>query len=207
MGQSKNLGFYKHGNLPHLDAGDAIQFVSFVLADAAPKKQLPRNNPGMGIRCMNSNTLNDQILDKSHGRCILRVPLIANTVLCSILLRDSISHDTLAWVIMPNHVHVLLRQRKDFQLSKVVKQIKAGSAFNIRKIMGIQGPVWQRGYFDRFIRNPEHLRKTVSYIHQNPVRARLVSRPQDWQWSSYSKFDSSETAARFSLPPDWFSDV
>ena len=48
-------------------------------------------------------------------------------------------------------------------------------------------PVWHREYWDRFIRNERHLQQAVEYIHQNPVKAGLVARPQDWRWSSAAR--------------------
>jgi len=45
-------------------------------------------------------------------------------------------------------------------------------------------PVWHREYWDRYIRNGAHFRKTLDYIHQNPVSAKFVTHPEDWPWSS-----------------------
>lgn len=204
MNKGSNLGFYKHGNLPHLDVADGIQFVTFVLADAAPRFQMRRNSLGMGMRSRDESILNDRILDQGKGSCILRIPEIANSVLRSVLLNDGTSHELIAWVIMPNHVHLLLAQRKGQRLGSIVKQIKAGATRNIHKLLPGFGPIWQRGYFDRMMRSPEHLRKTVTYIHRNPVKAGLVSCPREWQFSSYRSFNSATIAARFELPADWF---
>jgi len=44
--------------------------------------------------------------------------------------------------------------------------------------------VWHREYWDRFIRNERHFQQVVEYIHQNPVKAGLVERPEQWPWSS-----------------------
>ncbi|MCB1187730.1 transposase [bacterium] len=204
MIQRGNLGFYKHGNLPHLDTADAIQFVTFVLADAAPRFQMKRNSLGIGMRSSEESILNDRILDQGKGTCMLGSPSIANIVLRSILLNDGYSHETLAWVIMPNHVHLLLTQKKDNRLGSIVKQIKAGSTRNIRRLRQTSEAIWQRGYFDRMIRSPEHLLKTVTYIHRNPVKAGLVGCPRDWQFSSCHTFNPIATAARLGLPEDWF---
>jgi REP element-mobilizing transposase RayT len=46
------------------------------------------------------------------------------------------------------------------------------------------GPIWFREYWDRFVRNERHLQNVVDYIHQNPVKAGLVTKPEEWRWSS-----------------------
>lgn len=46
------------------------------------------------------------------------------------------------------------------------------------------GRVWQRGYWDRYIRSEQHFRAAVAYDHKSPVKARLVEKPEDWPWSS-----------------------
>lgn len=52
--------------------------------------------------------------------------------------------------------------------------------------------VWMREYWDRFIRNEKHFVATVNYIHQNPVKAGLVSHPEDWPWSSAKEYQEAE---------------
>jgi len=53
-------------------------------------------------------------------------------------------------------------------------------------------PVWHREYWDRFIRNERHFQQAVEYIHQNPVKAGLVERPEQWPWSSASIMEKRE---------------
>ena len=45
-------------------------------------------------------------------------------------------------------------------------------------------PVWHREYWDRYMRNENHLAQAIDYIHKNPVKARLVNSPEEWLWSS-----------------------
>jgi hypothetical protein len=90
---------------------------------------------------------------------------------------------------MPNHVHVLLETLTP--LAKIVQGWKSITArwaltHNEEFQLGIPDPkhLWMREYWDRFIRNDTHLENVVLYIHQNPVKAGLCQRAEDWPWSS-----------------------
>jgi putative transposase len=50
--------------------------------------------------------------------------------------------------------------------------------------LAASSPVWHREYWDRYIRDQAHLAQVIDYIHQNPVKAGLVAKPEDWPWSS-----------------------
>jgi REP element-mobilizing transposase RayT len=91
---------------------------------------------------------------------------------------------------MPNHVHVLIEQREGWPLAKVVQSWKRHTSREIHR-MGSPSctrraspPLWQRDYWDRFIRNERHLLAALRYIENNPVVAGLVSAPEDWRWGS-----------------------
>ena len=84
---------------------------------------------------------------------------------------DAIS---LAWVIMPDHLHWLLQLNKRWPLTKAVKTIKARSAIAINRHLRRQGSLWQRAFFDRAVRREEDIRQVARYIVANPLRAGLV---------------------------------
>ncbi|MCB1186948.1 transposase [bacterium] len=207
MDVDKHLGFYKHGNLPHLDVARAVQFITFNLVDAVPREQMYRNALGLGVRSGHAYALNDRQLDSGKGSCILSRPDIASVVKNSILRREQISYQTLAWVLMPNHVHILIKQLEGYPISRVLKQIKGSSTHEIRNITGTIEPVWQIGYFDRMIRDVLQLRRTIDYIHQNPVHARLVGSARDWPMSSYKMYDWQKLAESLMLPVEWLEET
>ena len=89
----------------------------------------------------------------------------------------------MAWVVMPNHVHLLV-EVWDKPLAGLVKSWKGYSARQINRILGRTGPLWQEEYWDRYIRNEEHFQKALRYVEGNPVRARLVRESADWPFSS-----------------------
>src|SRR5690606_7648137 len=95
-----------------------------------------------------------------------------------------------AWVVMPNHVHVLIEPIANHSLSEIVQSWKSYTAKALLRHEAGGPPalpeqrVWQPDYWDRFIRDERHYRATVDYIHQNPVKAGLCSKAEDWPWSS-----------------------
>jgi REP element-mobilizing transposase RayT len=87
---------------------------------------------------------------------------------------------------MPNHVHLLIEQVEGFPLGAVVRSWKSFTAKAINERLGRTGAVWARDYFDRFIRNEAHFCHAAAYVEDNPVKAGLVARREDWPFSSAS---------------------
>ena len=85
---------------------------------------------------------------------------------------------------MPNHVHLLLAPLAGWALARIFQGIKGYTAREINRILGRQGAFWQGENFDHLIRNEEDWQDKFDYIHQNPVKAGLVKRPQDYYFSS-----------------------
>ena len=93
-----------------------------------------------------------------------------------------------AWVLMPNHVHVALRLLVDQDLASAVRSIKGSSAREANRLLNRSGsPFWAKDYFDRRIRDRDHEGRVTRYIENNPVKAGLCGRVQDWLWSSAGK--------------------
>lgn len=87
---------------------------------------------------------------------------------------------SLAWVLMPDHLHWLFALR-DAELSSVIKRLKGRSATALRLSVG-PGPVWQRGFHDHALRSEEDVQAVARYIVTNPLRAGLVTRLGDYPW-------------------------
>ena len=97
--------------------------------------------------------------------------------------RERYFYDLRAWVIMPNHVHVLLEPK--VPLSIITRWLKGSTARQANEILGRTGNTfWQNESFDHWVRNDEELNRIVRYIEYNPVTAGLVKTPEDWAWSS-----------------------
>jgi putative transposase len=87
------------------------------------------------------------------------------------------------YVIMPNHLHLLLTPRES-KLEKCMQFIKGNFSYRAKKELSFVGSVWQGSYYDRRVRTPEEYHADQHYIHQNPVTAGLCPRREDWPWSS-----------------------
>lgn len=88
--------------------------------------------------------------------------------------------DSLAWVIMPDHLHWLFQLNERETLSATVKQLKARSALAIGRHVELGAPVWQRGFHDHAIRSDEDILGVARYIVANPLRAGLVEHIGDY---------------------------
>lgn len=183
------------GYLPHLEAPNAIQAITFRLNDALPHAVVDRldrelESQPVEQRSSEKRRRIDQLMDACHGCCILRQPEVAEVVERGLLIGDETKYRLLAWVIMPNHVHALIEPGLGMSLGRIVQSWKSFSARWINahaEAIGLRSrmePVWQREYWDRFIRDEAHYRATVEYIHANPVKAGLVSKSSLWRWSS-----------------------
>ncbi len=116
------------------------------------------------------------------GECWLRRPDIASLVQNALIYHHDRSYDLHAWVIMPNHGHVLATQLPGKHLPDILHSIKSYTATTANKILSRRGAFWQHESFDRYIRNYKHYANVIEYIENNPVKAGLCERKEDWQW-------------------------
>lgn len=88
------------------------------------------------------------------------------------------------FVVMQNHVHILLTVPPETNLESVMQLIKGGFSYRARKAYGFSGEIWQRGFSDVFV--PDHASFLVhrKYIEQNPVKAGLASAPEEYPFGS-----------------------
>ncbi|WNW14427.1 transposase (plasmid) [Pseudomonas sp. DTU_2021_1001937_2_SI_NGA_ILE_001] len=87
--------------------------------------------------------------------------------------------DSLAWVVMPDHLHWLLVLRRA-PLARLVQRVKSRSARTVNQARAMQGRLWQNGFHDKAIRREEDLQHLARYIITNPLRAGLVNRVGDY---------------------------
>jgi REP element-mobilizing transposase RayT len=87
---------------------------------------------------------------------------------------------SLAFVVMPDHLHWLFVLGDHLDLSAVVRALKGRSAARLGRARGVPGPVWQRGFFDHAVRRDEDLRPIARYIVANPLRRGLVQHLGDY---------------------------
>jgi REP-associated tyrosine transposase len=98
--------------------------------------------------------------------------------------RDAGEFDLHEYVVMPNHVHLLLSVSHEKQLSRVIQLIKGGFSHSLREAGIVFPAVWQQRYHDRRVRDGNEFAEFSRYIRQNPVRKGLVDDAEDYPYSS-----------------------
>ncbi len=101
---------------------------------------------------------------------------------------DEMKYSVYAWVIMPDHLHAVIRLRGDKTLSQVMNRVKGVASRKINLLRGHGGNLWQESFHDEAIRNERQMNATIDYIHYNPIRPGLVENPEDYEFSSYRAF-------------------
>ena len=182
-------GWYSRGYIPHFDAPELLQFITFRLHDSMPSDLIKQWQDELSTqpKQKRENELRSRILkyiDNAEGACYLRQPSIAEQMEQALLHGDGNNYHLLSWIVMPNHVHTLIEVTGKASLSSIVQSWKSYTAHQANKLLGRESPFWYREYYDRFIRDREHYLNVISYIHHNPVKAGLCASPENWRWSS-----------------------
>lgn len=87
------------------------------------------------------------------------------------------------YVVMPEHVHLLVSEPLDGTLARALQALKLSVAVQSR-----ERPLWQRRYYDFNVHNKQKRVEKLRYMHRNPVARGLVSKPEDWPWSSFRHY-------------------
>ena len=127
----------------------------------------------------------DAILDKAEtGPLWLKRPSIARIVQDALLRKFAHLYVFWSYVVMANHVHVFLRPRPDATIALITKHLKGSTAREANKMLKRTGqPFWQDESYDHWSRDPTEFFRIVRYIENNPVKAGLVNKPDEWRWS------------------------
>ncbi len=177
--------------LPHWNQTDCYCFVTWRLDDAMPKEKLDlwndakqawltRNPEPWDVSTeqeyhMRFSSRLEEWLDAGHGSCVLKHPAIRKIVSDAIAHFDTVRYLLISYVIMPNHVHVLLKLKTGYQLAEVMHSWKSFTAKAINHALNRTGTLWQPEYWDRLIRNERHFIAYLCYIRDNPKKAHLRS--------------------------------
>ncbi len=164
---------FKHIKLPHIDLIGYCQFITFRTNDSLdsylqkiynstlpnPKKQF----------------ILDNHLDNSNKGAYLydnKIDIFKKVI----FEKNGNLYQLISYAIMPNHIHILLEQKSS--LTKIMKYIKGKSAIELNKALGKKGKFWASDYYDRVIRNVNHLNVVYEYILDNPTKANLDDRDE-----------------------------
>lgn len=185
-------------NLPHWEVEGGRYFVTVRCADSLPAEAAARlaeiQRALHAVEARSDQFANlqrryfatmEKFVDAGHGACILRQPRAAEAVVAEFRALADWQIDVPHYAVMPNHWHALLVPTTGCprSLSEVMKRLKGRSARNIRRVVGGSGAVWQREWFDRWMRDDAEWDKCVAYIHHNAVKAGLVDQWSDFAWA------------------------
>ena len=197
-------GFHFRGVLPHLKKEGGTYFVTFREAGTLPKEVLLRFKQERDAILQQalaakrpltwheqeelfrwySNHV-DKYLDAGHGECHLRHQEFAGLVAGAFGFFEGQRYELRAWVVMPNHAHVVVWPMPGHALSDILHSWKSYTAHEINKRLPKKiVPFWQSESYEHLICDDDELHRCCHYTLMNPVNARLCARPVDWRWSS-----------------------
>ena len=179
--------------LPHWKQQDATYFVTFRLADSLPANklaQLEAERKQWLARHKDSwsdvkkreydEKFSAQIedwLDAGHGSCLLKEPRAAKIVADALKHFAGERYELFSWVVMSNHVHVLLRPTAGHDLRDILHSWKRFTARRINELLGRSGLLWQRESYDHIVRDEAELHRIADYIETNPDKAGIKVAP------------------------------
>ena len=169
--------------LPHWHQNGKYVFVTFRLHDSLPQEKLQwireekegwlKRHPQPWSEAVIKEYTDkfgkaiDKWLDNNYGDCLLKKESNRKIVEDSLLFFDGKRYDLIAFVVMPNHVHILMKLKEGYELTEIMRSIKSFTAKEINKIEKKTGPVWQSESYDRLIRDQKHFENVVRYIIAN----------------------------------------
>jgi len=194
-------------HLPHWTKSGATYAVNFRLADSLPASVLDawrqerkeilaaarqQDRPLTTHEEMELDRLYSTriaaFLDSGHGACHLAKPEIASMVQDALRHFDGQRYDLIAWCIMPNHVHVMVRPLEGHNLAGILHSWKSFTAKQANQQLGETGSFWQEESYDHLIRDEDDFHYQLTYLLQNPEKAGLA----DWPWMTCKTQDSQQ---------------
>jgi len=196
--------FYRR-NLPHIQPEEAILFITYRLFFKLPDEYLNRvkllktefQNKIRSVKKKNIESeklkfeknlfdYKDNFIGKFQNSPFwLKEDKIAKIIKDSLFWGSQKRYDLFAFCVMPNHVHILIRpviiDDKPFPLQKIMYDHKHFTAIEANKIINRKDNFWQDEHYDHYIRNEKEFFNVLNYIYLNPVKAKLIDNPEDWE--------------------------
>ncbi len=174
----------RRGKLPHWRQEGVIYFVTFRLADSLPQAKLDwlqrekelwlRLNPEPRSECQRRQyderftQVIDCWLDAGYGSCILARPDCKSVMESTLAHFDGTRYELGEFVVMSNHVHVIVAPINGHQLNQILHSWKSFTAHAFNRLLHSSGRIWRQESFDHIVRSAEHLAKFEAYIRNNP---------------------------------------
>ncbi len=206
MQPSNQYQHFHRRRLPHLQPTDKPIFITFRLNLSMPKeyfdhiklkeaelyhsyKNMPKNAENEMIIKKKLFAIHDNYYDRlQHPDNVLQLPKCSQLVADELHYHDKQLYDLLAFTILPNHVHFLFvplaNDAGEYNsIATIMNLIKGRSSRFINLELNRAGKLWQREYYDHYVRNEDELNRIVQYIVMNPVKAGLADQPKMWTWT------------------------
>jgi putative transposase len=126
-----------------------------------------------------TKTIEGRHLLQSHAFATLLIDVLRGYVAA----KKFTAHD---FVVMPDHVHLLLTLDGTISIEKAMQLVKGGFSYRLKKELGYGGEIWQRGYSEVRVDDRKSFLAHRDYIYQNPVKAGLVDSPEKFPYCSLS---------------------
>jgi putative transposase len=181
---------YYERNLPHWYPRDRPVFLTWRLYGSLPYSFVRKyrgDHPTLsqsGDHGVQFVQLDAALDAASYGPLWLSDPIVAESIVSTLKMGESRDdYSLLAYVLMANHIHLLIQPH--IPVAEIMKSIKGITSRNANKILDRTGKTfWQDESFDHWTRSPAEEQRIRCYIENNPVKAHLAAKPQDWPWSS-----------------------
>ena len=207
----------RHRHLPHWDIPGATYFITSCLAGSISSQGLLDIDryaheldgqallPGLSLvdwQDRRSKLLfarRDRWLDTEPAVRHLQDARLARIVQHAILHFADVRYESLAFAVMPSHIHWVFRPLDSWVATlgvrgakrppreRILHSLKSFTALACNEILGAHGPFWQAESYDRCVRDEAELERIIRYVEHNPVAAGLVAEPKDWPYSSASR--------------------
>ena len=122
----------------------------------------------------------EDYLDAGIGTCIFKNENMSEHLASTLKHFDGIRYELGTWVIMPNHVHVIIQPLPEYDLREIVQSWKSYSAKEMNRQLGRSGRLWQDESFDQIVRSERHLYRIEEYIRRNPEEAKVTVHHASW---------------------------
>jgi REP element-mobilizing transposase RayT len=204
-------GFYRR-RLPHWQPAGGVFFITYRLFGSLPAEALARiaderrlllmeprrdDEPPRGRALRTSARLfrlAEELLEQAprarHEPFALETPEVTEMVCAELLRGDGVDYRLHRFVVMPNHVHLLLQPLKPLEVERLrvtLQRLKGRTSRRANRILGRSGTFWQDESYDHSVRDLAEYAHLIEYIDFNPVNAGLCATPELWTWGSAGK--------------------
>jgi REP element-mobilizing transposase RayT len=186
--------YYHQRRLPHWEMIGQPLFVSFRLYDSLPQgRAFPPERLASGEAFVAMDRLLDQ---RRKGPRFMAEPQIAEMIIQSLHNGESRFHryELHSFVVLPNHVHVLVTPSVNSK--QWLGPLKGCTAHQANRMLNRHAPFWEPESYNHLVRDGAEFRRIRLYIENNPVKAGLVSWPEEFLWSSASPRRSPAAALK-----------